>query len=207
MKKILLYTVIVLLASCTATTKTSKTKDLTPTEEINAFQEGLQSFYRSEETSPYREKVADFQGHDFFPIDLNYRVEAKYSSFDNEKFFDLPTSNKEIQKKYRKFGLLKFQLNGKEHELILYQNAKLMANPMYKDYLFLPFTDLTNSETTYGGGRYIDFRIPKGETTMLDFNQAYNPYCAYVTGYSCPIPPEENHLDIEVKVGIMLKDH
>ena len=207
MKKILLYTVIVLLASCTATTKTSKTKDLTPTEEINAFQEGLQSFYRSEETSPYREKVADFQGHDFFPIDLNYRVEAKYSSFDNEKFFDLPTSNKEIQKKYRKFGLLKFQLNGKEHELILYQNAKLMANPMYKDYLFLPFTDLTNSETTYGGGRYIDFRIPKGETTILDFNQAYNPYCAYVTGYSCPIPPEENHLDIEVKVGIMLKDH
>ena len=206
MKKTVFYIIIILLTSCTATKKSTK-KQLSPTEEIKAFQDELQSFYKNVETSPYRDKVADFKGHHFFPIDLNYRVEAKYSEFENEKFFDLPTSNKTIQKKYRKFALLKFQLNGKDHELILYQNAKLMTNPMYKDYLFLPFTDLTNSETTYGGGRYIDFRIPKGETAILDFNQAYNPYCAYVTGYSCPIPPEENHLEIEIKAGIMLKDH
>jgi uncharacterized protein (DUF1684 family) len=207
MKKSILFAMIVLLASCTATKKTSETKVLSPKEEIKAFQDELQSFYRNKETSPYRDKVADFKGHDFFPVDLNYRVEAIYSEFENEKFFDLPTSNKSIQKKYRKFALLKFKLNGKDHELILYQNATLMNNPMYKDYLFLPFTDLTNNETTYGGGRYIDFRIPKEETTILDFNQAYNPYCAYVTGYSCPIPPEENHLDIEIKAGIMLKGH
>lgn len=198
---------MVLLLSCTAPKQMPKATQLSPTEEIKAFQEGLETFYRNKETSPYKDKVADFKGHDFFPIDLNYRVEAEYITFENEKFFDLPTSNKEIQKKYRKFALLKFQLEGKDYELILYQNAKLMNNPMYKDYLFLPFTDLTNGETTYGGGRYIDFRMPEGKTAILDFNQAYNPYCAYVTGYSCPIPPAENHLGTEIKAGIMLKEY
>ena len=207
MKKTILFGIIILFISCTATKEITETKQLTPTEEIKAFQDELQAFYRNKETSPYKEKVADFKGHDFFPIDLNYRVEVEYIRLYEEKFFDLPTSNTEIQKKYRKFALLKFQLNGKDHELILYQNAKLMNNPMYKDYLFLPFTDLTNGETTYGGGRYIDFRIPDKKIVYLDFNQAYNPYCAYVTGYSCPIPPEENYLDVEIKAGIMLKNH
>ena len=89
MKKIILFTIVVLLASCTATKKVEITKQLTPTEEITAFQDELQSFYRNKETSPYREKVADFKGHDFFPVDLNYRVEAEYSSFENEKFFGI----------------------------------------------------------------------------------------------------------------------
>jgi uncharacterized protein len=205
MKKTL-YLLLVALTSCTATNKTGQTQQLTPEETIKAFQDELQAFYTNPATSPYKENVADFKGHTFFTADLSYRVEAEYVPLENEKFFDLPTSNKDIQKKYRKFGLLKFQLKGESYELILYQNEQLMANPMYKDYLFLPFTDLTNGETTYGGGRYIDFQMPKGKTAILDFNLAYNPYCAYVTGYSCPIPPKENHLNTEIKAGIMLEN-
>ena len=72
----------------------------------------------------------------------------------------------------------------------------------YKDYLFLPFTDLTNGDTTYGGGRYIDMRIPEKNTIILDFNQSYNPYCAYGGNYSCPIPPAENNLDIAITAGV-----
>ena len=75
------------------------------------------------------------------------------------------------------------------------------------DHLFLPFTDNTNGVETYGGGRYIDLKIPAGNTINIDFNKAYNPYCAYSDKYSCPIPPPENHLDIEIKAGIKLTDH
>ncbi|MDQ3048969.1 MAG: DUF1684 domain-containing protein, partial [Bacteroidota bacterium] len=60
---------------------------------------------------------------------------------------------------------------------------------------------------SYGGGRYMDLRIPKGKTITLDFNQAYNPYCAYSTGYSCPIPPKENFLDLKVEAGVSYSGH
>ena len=81
---------------------------------------------------------------------------------------------------------------------------ELMENPQYKDYLFLPFTDLTNNETTYGGGRYIDLKLKdireEGRLT-IDFNKAYNPYCAFGEGFSCPIPPDANKLNVRVEAG------
>ena len=70
------------------------------------------------------------------------------------------------------------------------------------DYLFLPFTDLTSGVDTYGGGRYIDQKIPEGNSIIIDFNQSYNPYCAYNPRYSCPIPPPENDLLIEIMAGV-----
>ncbi len=200
MKNLLVFIVITGFLGCV----NSKMTTLTPEEEIKAFQQHLTSEYKDSTTSPYKSKVAEFKGHEFFPIDLDYRVEATFVSFENESFFDMPTSG--VRKpKYRKFGKLQFQLDGKDYELTLYQNLSSMKNPIYKDYLFLPFNDDTNGVSTYDGGRYIDFRIPDGKTTTLDFNQSYNPYCAYVDGYSCPIPPAENYLKTEIKAGIMLK--
>jgi len=76
-----------------------------------------------------------------------------------------------------------------------------MTHPIYKNHIFIPFTDLTNGEETYGGGRYIDATIPKGKSITLDFNYSYNPYCHYTEGYNCPIPPKENFLDIKIKAG------
>ena len=77
--------------------------------------------------------------------------------------------------------------------------------PQYRDYLFVPFKDLTNAHETYGGGRYLDFRMKdiEGASCVLDFNKAYNPYCAYSEGYNCPIPPRENHLEVRVEAGEM----
>ena len=72
----------------------------------------------------------------------------------------------------------------------------------YEDYLFLPFLDNTNGEESYGGGRYVEARIPEGDTIIIDFNKAYNPYCAYNEKYSCPIVPRQNYLPIEVKAGV-----
>jgi len=87
--------------------------------------------------------------------------------------------------------------------LTLYQNFALLTNPLYKDLLFLPFTDLTNNKETYGGGRYInlDIKSINEAKIIIDFNKAYNPYCAYSDGYRCPIPPEENNLPLEIKAG------
>jgi uncharacterized protein (DUF1684 family) len=84
----------------------------------------------------------------------------------------------------------------------------LKAKPGYEDYLFLPFSDQTTGVTSYGGGRYLDVRIPQGDTILLDFNRAYNPYCAYNEKYSCPRIPPENHLEVAIPVGVMKpEDH
>ncbi len=76
-----------------------------------------------------------------------------------------------------------------------------MKNEKYKDYIFIPFKDHTNGNETYGGGRYIEAKKPTGDTYQLDFNYAFNPYCHYTTGYSCPYPPEANFLEIKIETG------
>jgi uncharacterized protein (DUF1684 family) len=94
-------------------------------------------------------------------------------------------------------------MNGKEYQLEVYQNKELMLQEEHKDYLFLPFTDKTNGEETYSGGRYIDLAIPEGDSITIDFNKAYNPYCAYNKKYSCPIVPNVNAMDTKVLAGVM----
>lgn len=77
----------------------------------------------------------------------------------------------------------------------------------FNDYLFLPFRDETNSKETYGGGKYMDLRIPKNDVIILDFNQSYHPFCAYnAYDYNCPIVPEENKLPIRIEAGVMYED-
>ena len=107
-----------------------------------------------------------------------------------------------------KYGELSFVLDGESQTLAIYQSLKLLTMPQYKDYLFIPFKDETNGRETYGGGRYLDIRMGaiKSGKVSLDFNKAYNPYCAFASagGYSCPVPPRENHLKVAVKAGEMV---
>ena len=85
----------------------------------------------------------------------------------------------------------------------MYQSVDMLNDAAHKDDLFVPFTDESNYETTYGGGRYIDLSIKdiKDNRIPLDFNKCYNPYCAYADGFSCPIPPKENSLHMEINAG------
>jgi hypothetical protein len=101
-----------------------------------------------------------------------------------------------------KYGIVTFNLKRNAYRLNVYQNQDLMKKEGYEDYLFLPFLDDTNGEESYGGGRYIDLRIPEGDEVVIDFNKAYNPYCAYNEKYSCPIVPRENYLDLKVEAGV-----
>ncbi|HEV7330737.1 MAG TPA: DUF1684 domain-containing protein [Flavisolibacter sp.] len=139
----------------------------------------------------------------FYPIWSGYRIVARFTKADNSQWLSFPTSGKTNQV-YKVYGTLHFRLNGKNLLLNVYQSQDLMQSEAYRNYLFLPFTDATNGSETYEGGRYIDLTIQdiQNNTVLLDFNKAYNPYCAYVSGkYNCPIPPKENALPVAIKAG------
>jgi len=153
----------------------------------------------SESPIPAREKRR-FKGLVYFPVDSAYRVSATLVRDTAQAAFAMKTSTSRLPM-YRRYGELHFTLKGQQLRLTVYQSLDLQRNPMYRDYLFLPFTDQTTDETTYGAGRYIDLRIPKGEAITIDFNLAYNPYCAYNDTYSCPVTPPENHLPIAIEAG------
>ena len=105
---------------------------------------------------------------------------------------------------YRKYGIASFRLNGKDFQLSLYQPQQEITSTDHSNLLFLPFNDLSNGKTSYGGGRFIDIETPavNAKTVIIDFNKSYNPYCAYNSKYSCPIPPKENDLEIEIPAGV-----
>ncbi|MFL5787354.1 MAG: DUF1684 domain-containing protein, partial [Flavisolibacter sp.] len=115
----------------------------------------------------------------FYPVDTKYRIWAKFHKIDNSQWFQMPTSGK-LKKLYKVYGNVSFELDGKECRLTIYQSQDLMQNPEYKDYLFLPFTDATSGKETYEAGRYIDLRLSdiQLDHIQIDFNKAYNPYCA-----------------------------
>lgn len=172
------------------------------TVEILKFQRELNEEFKNPETSPLPDKFRkDFEFLDFFTPDTTYVVVAKFVRTPEALPFLMPTTTDRKSKEVV-YGFAHFTLNGEPRQLEIYQNKELMLEEGYEDYLFLPFTDLTNAEETYGGGRYIDLRIPKGDRITIDFNRAYNPYCAYNKKYSCPLVPSVNHLDTEVLAGV-----
>lgn len=175
-------------------------------DQIKQHQYELNTFYANEKESPLKaEDLKEFKSLDFFEINEKFRVTASFELTPNTPVFEMKTSTDRLPL-YRKYGIAKFNLNGKEFELSIYQNQSLITSTEYKNHLFLPFNDLTNNRTSYGGGRYIDLEIPPKEskTIEIDFNKAYNPYCAYNYKYSCPIPPAENFLDTEINAGVKI---
>ena len=170
--------------------------------EVLKFQQELDDFYRDSTTSPLKpEERAAFHGHEFFSYNPELAVEAQIQVLENEPWFDMATSSG-VSREYRRYAKATFQLHGQTLELFLYQSKRLMAMEDYQDHLFLPFMDKTTGVSTYGAGRFMDITKPEGTNMVLDFNYAYNPYCAYTDGYSCPITPKENFIDIHVNAGI-----
>ena len=166
------------------------------------YQQILNKEYGDKEESPLTEEdFKTFKGLDFYPINEKLIVETKFVRTPEEKVFKMKTTGTRTPE-YVKYGELHFKLDNREFKLNLYQNIDLIKKEGFADHLFLPFSDLTCGKESYIGGRYIDMRIPKGETVLLDFNKAYNPYCAYNHRYSCPIVPLENDLDVAILAGV-----
>ncbi len=175
--------------------------------EVKKFQKALNEEYLDPKETPLRgDHFTNFKAHPFFPVDLKYRFTAKFLRTENAEPFNLPTSSGKT-KPYREYGKATFTLDGKSYTLTLYQSLDLIKQAKYRDHLFLPFRDMTNEKETYGGGKYLDLTIPKGNTIVLDFNKSYHPYCAYnAYDYNCPIVPEENRLPVEIRAGVMYED-
>ena len=139
----------------------------------------------------------------FFPVNEKYRLICRFERTMNSPWFRMESSGP-IKKNYRVYGIIHFTINDTAVTLNIYQSQDLMTTKEYKDHLFIPFTDATSGEETYESGRYIDLEIKDitNKNVLIDFNKAYNPYCAYVSGkYNCPIPPAENRLVVAIHAG------
>ena len=138
----------------------------------------------------------------FYPLSPGYRVTCTFERLADSTWFSLSTSSGK-PKMARKYGRLSFTLHDTTLHLVVFQLQQLLTRPETKDYLFVGFTDATSAIDTYGAGRYIDCMIGdiRNGKMALDFNRAYNPSCAYATGYNCPIPPRENDLPVAILAG------
>ena len=139
----------------------------------------------------------------FFPVDEKYRITCRFERTPNSQWFRMESSG-QIKRNYRTYVIIHFKINDTTVTLNIYQSQDLMTTAQYKDHLFIPFTDATSGEETYESGRYIDLDIKDivNDKFVIDFNKAYNPYCAYVSGkYNCPIPPAENRLTVAIRAG------
>jgi uncharacterized protein (DUF1684 family) len=191
MKKIIL-SIVIILTAVTATAQQSVYIN-----SINAYQK---NYVKTHEVVKGKERKL-FR---FYSADETYKVQCKFETLHDTTLLHMKTSGKTIPvKDFVRYGKLFFSIHDTALQLTVYQSVTLKENPEYKNYLFIPFTDITTGDETYGSGRYIDILTTdiKNNSAMLDFNKAYNPYCAYTTGYNCPIPPKENYLAVAIKAG------
>ena len=203
MKKLLpILFLVVSLSSCA-----TRTINSTKVSETEKFQKELVEFYANPASTPLNEEeIANFKGITFFPINEKYNIKADFTPINDGNVIPFPTSAGKI-KHYKEYGIANFELDGETIALKIYQSSPIMEQ--YSTHLFLPFTDETNGDTTYGGGRYIDLDSTTSFTEdgkiIINFNEAYNPYCAYSKRYNCPIPPGDNSLAIEINAGVTYK--
>ncbi|MDH5398188.1 MAG: DUF1684 domain-containing protein [Cyclobacteriaceae bacterium] len=154
-------------------------------------------FLRNDPGSPFAGQVEAVEGVSYFPADEKYRIQAHFERSVDVSRIEIPTSDGK-KRPFREFGVAEFTLDGQVCRLTIYQSAEFGNMPAE---LFLGFTDQTTGEETYGAGRYLNVRLPTDDAILLDFNFAYNPYCAYSDKFSCPIPPRNNKLPVPVRAG------
>lgn len=164
--------------------------------------ESIKTYQKKYVTEHEVVKKKDKKYFHFFPISKSYNVPCSFEKINDTVGFTMKTSANTF-KHYFKYGRLSFKVSDTDCQLFVYQSKDLMQTEKYKNYLFVPFTDLTTGDESYGSGRYLEFYMAdiQNNKLMLDFNKAYNPYCAYSPGYKCPVPPRENSLTVAIKAG------
>ena len=163
--------------------------------ELEAFRAEKNVFFGSHLESPLTgEQKMNFQGLNYFPENEALRLEVKVDEFPMKETFEMQTSTGDVQV-YEKFGKFHFMVDGEKAELTIYQSQYGF---------FLPFVDSLANRETYPAGRYLEPEPLPGGRFIVDFNIAYNPYCAYNEKWSCPITPAENRLKVAVRAGEML---
>ena len=163
--------------------------------ELETFRAEKNEFFASHSQSPLtREQKMNFQGLNYFPENKALRLEVEVDEFPKKETFEMQTSTGDVQV-YEKFGRFHFVVDGEQAELTIYQS---------QHGFFMPFVDSLANRETYPAGRYLEPEPLSGGRFVVDFNIAYNPYCAYNERWSCPITPAENRLKVAVRAGEML---
>lgn len=166
--------------------------------EIEKEREDKDRFMRTSSESPFTKSKEQYTGLKYYPPDIKYRVLADLQPIQQKKVVVLSTNDGKEQR-YIEYAYAEFKLDGVSNKLLILEITDMGP---FRGKLFLAFGDETSAVETYGAGRYLDVTKTPGSTTIkLDFNLAYNPYCAYDNTYSCPLPPAENLLNIAIKVG------
>jgi uncharacterized protein (DUF1684 family) len=161
-------------------------------DELEDFRREKDEFFRLHPQSPLgREQKKGFQGLKYFPENESLRLQVKVEEFDPKDEVEMQTTTGDSQT-YERFGKFHFQVDGQEAELSLYSSP---------NGFFLPFVDSLAGKETYPAGRYLEPEPLPGGFFLVDFNLAYNPYCAYNEMWSCPITPFENRLKVPVRAG------
>jgi len=157
--------------------------------------------FSNPETTPLQEAdLANFDSIARYSYNAEFAVNAKFEALARQKPISFRTTGS-IKQRYQKAGVIKFVIDSTSCQLTAYRNLELMRKPGFENRLFIPFTDNSNGKGTYEGGRYLEMSVPESDSTLVDFNLVYNPYCAYSDKYSCPIPPRDNHLDVGIFAG------
>jgi hypothetical protein len=170
------------------------------TNELEQFRADKDEFYRQDHRSPLTPaQQRGFQGLSYFPENKALIIKARIDRKAEPGIVHVETTKGE-QQEYRRYGLVRFEVDGQPAQLTLYGSDRSHS-------LFMPFRDATSGKETYGAGRYLDLRT-HGEQVVVDFNYAYNPNCAYNPDWSCPLPPAENWLKVPIRAGEMtFPDH
>lgn len=173
---------------------------------FHGFWQRVDSVFSNAEISPLAPAdIARFDSVARFPYQPSFAVKAIWQPIAAAKPQDVETTTS-AKRRMQKVGVLSFELKGQEVELPVYKDISMARLKNEDVAYFLPFTDLSNGEQTYEGGRYLDLEPLGAEKAeiVLDFNLAYNPYCVYSPRYSCPIPPLENHVPLRITAGARL---
>ena len=160
--------------------------------ELDAFRKEKDDFFGDHPQSPLtREQKRDFHGLNYFPENDDLRFEVKAEEFPVKERIEMQTSTGDVQIYFR-HSRFKFQVEGQDAELTIYES---------ENGFFLPFVDSLAGKETYGAGRYLEPEPLPGGRFLIDFNMAYNPYCAYNEQWSCPLTPFENRLKVPIRAG------
>ena len=155
-------------------------------------------FFKNDPDSPLLdEDRPGFIELKYYDPDLDYKFTGQIKKYEDQEIVEMLTSTSELRKFY-KYGYFTFNIDGNDYSLQLY---KAVEESTHDPYYFIPFKDLTNGSGTYPAGRYLDIPVTENDIITVDFNAAYNPYCAYSPYYSCPLPPVENHLKVRISTG------
>ena len=166
--------------------------------EIGEFRKGKDAFYQASEDSPIpRDQRHLFLGLKYFVPAPSLRFDTVLHRYDSPEIVTMSTS-KGTQQRFHQIGYFELEINGRTVKVQGYKSAEREDND-----IFVPFRDATSGKESYGSARYLDLEERSDDHYVVDFNYAYNPYCAYSDDYICPLPPKENWLEVAIRAGEM----